>query len=263
MVPAKTLLKASIEASKDFLKPPAHLLQDDLGDLSATFDAHDDAHHGGDSQLSAEFAPVKTAPALVPIRALGESHRERIALHLLTLDSHDRYLRFGYSATDEQIRRYVTSLNFERDDIFGVYNRKLELVAMAHLAQGAQEAGEGSESCAEFGVSVLKDSRGLGLGSALFDRAAMHARNDNIELMFIHALSENDVMLGIARKAGARVEQIGSESEAYLRLMPRTLDSRITEIVDEQVAQVDYLLKARAKQYWDFWAEVQQRTRLH
>ena len=261
MVPTKTLLKASIDASKDFLRPPAHLLNGGAQDLLGSQPEHDDL---GASLLPAEFtATVKTAPALVPIRALGESHRERIALHLLTLDSHDRYLRFGYSATDEQIRRYVTGLNFERDDIFGVYNRNLELVAMAHLAQGAQEAGEASESCAEFGVSVLKESRGLGLGSALFDRAAMHARNDNIDLMFIHALSENDVMLGIARKAGARVEQIGSESEAYLRLPPRTLDSRITEIVEEQLAQVDYLLKARAKQYWDFWADVQARTRLH
>ena len=263
MVPAKTLFKASIEASKDFLKPPAHLLKDDATDVSTLLQTDIPVQDWGDNLLPTEFgATSKTAPALVPIRALGESHRERIALHLLTLDGQDRYLRFGYSATDEQIQRYVTSLNFERDNIFGVYNRKLELVAMAHLAQGAHEAGEASESCAEFGVSVLKDSRGLGLGSALFDRAAMHARNDNIDLMFIHALSENNVMLGIARKAGARVEQIGSESEAYLRLIPRTLDSRITEIVEEQLAQVDYLLKARAKQYWDFWADVQERTRL-
>ena len=261
MVPTKTLLKASIDASKDFLRPPAHLLNEGAQDLLGAPIAVDDFR---DSLLPAEFmASGKTAPALVPIRALGESHRGRIALHLLTLDSHDRYLRFGYSATDEQIRRYAASLNFERDDIFGVYNRKLELVAMAHLAKGAPEAGEACQSCAEFGVSVLKESRGLGLGSALFDRAAMHARNDNLDLMFIHALSENDVMLGIARKAGARVEQLGSESEAYLRLMPRTLDSRISEIVEEQLAQVDYLLKSRAKQYWDFWADLQERTRLH
>ncbi len=255
MVPAKALLKASIEASKDLLTPP----------LSH---AHNERSADGEDGEVGHDVHIKTVPALVPIRSLGERHRQRIALHLLTLDSADRYLRFGYSATEEQIRRYVLGLNFERDEIFGVYNRKLELVAMAHLAYVGQEyvgkdTGECFDSCAEFGVSVLKDSRGLGLGSALFDRAAMHARNDGIQLMFIHALSENDVMLKIARKAGAVVEQIGSESEAYLRLMPRTLDSRIAELVEEQVAQMDYLLKTRAKQFWEFWADVQAKARLH
>jgi hypothetical protein len=70
----------------------------------------------------------------VPIRSLGVGHRERIANHLLALDEHDRYLRFGYAANDEQIRRYADSLDFERDEIFGIYNRRLELIAMAHLA---------------------------------------------------------------------------------------------------------------------------------
>lgn len=241
MVDTKTLLRASLEASKDFMKAPV---------------AHDPGDSGDD-------APAKVAPLIVPIRSLGESHRERIAQHLLALEAHDRYLRFGYSATDEHIRRYIESLNFERDEIFGIYNRKLELVAMAHLAFMGKDAEPCLESCAEFGVSVLKESRGLGLGSALFDRAAMHARNDGIQLMFIHALSENDVMLKIARNAGAKVEQLGSESEAYLRLTPPTLDSRLTEIVEEQVALVDYRLKVQAKQFWDFWAGVQGRNLTH
>ena len=55
----------------------------------------------------------------VPIRSLGPSHRERIGAHLRALDRADRYLRFGYSATDEHIARYVASLDFDRDEIFG------------------------------------------------------------------------------------------------------------------------------------------------
>lgn len=30
---------------------------------------------------------------------------------------------FGYAANDEQVRRYVSGLDFERDEIFGIYNR--------------------------------------------------------------------------------------------------------------------------------------------
>ena len=57
----------------------------------------------------------------VPIRSLAERHRERISLHLLSLEESDRYLRFGFPATDDQIHRYVTSLNFERDEVFGIF----------------------------------------------------------------------------------------------------------------------------------------------
>ena len=81
-------------------------------------------------------AAVKTAPVVVPIRSLGPGHRDRIARHLLALGKDDRYLRFGYPATDEQVLRYVQDLDFERDDIFGIYNRRLELIAMAHLEIG-------------------------------------------------------------------------------------------------------------------------------
>jgi hypothetical protein len=48
-----------------------------------------------------------TSQVIVPIRSLGPSHRDRIAAHLVALDADDRYLRFGYPATDEQIGRYV------------------------------------------------------------------------------------------------------------------------------------------------------------
>jgi GNAT superfamily N-acetyltransferase len=191
----------------------------------------------------------------VPIRSLGPGHRERIARHLLALEPADRYLRFGYAAGDEQIRRYVDGLNFDRDDIFGIYNRKLDLIAMAHLARTDVPD---HRRCAEFGVSVIRKSRGKGYGSRLFERAAMHARNEGIALLFIHALSENTVMLRIATRAGARVERDGSESEAYLVLPEATFDSRITEIVEEHVAQADYHFKAQAMQFRDFLATLQE-----
>lgn len=196
----------------------------------------------------------KPLTVMVPIHSLGENHRERIGIHLMALDESDRYLRFGYAATDEQIARYVESLNFERDEIFGIYNRRLVLVAMAHLAYAPVD---NCDACAEFGVSVLKAARGRGYGARLFDRAAMHARNHKVSTMFIHALSENTAMLKIARNAGATVEREGSESEAYLRLAPATLDSRLAEIVQEQFALADYRIKVQAKQFWDFLAGLQ------
>ena len=197
---------------------------------------------------------TRSSPVIVPIRSLGPGHRGRIATHLRALDADDRYLRFGYMATDEQVERYVAGLNFERDEIFGVYNRKLELIAVAHLAFSDQPE---HRSCAEFGVSVLKKVRGRGFGSRLFERAVIHARNEGVELLFIHALTENTPMIRIARNAGATLERSGSETDAHLRLPPATLDSRMSEIVGEQLAQTDYRLKVQASSFRDFLATLQ------
>lgn len=202
------------------------------------------------SPMEAQTAPQhgRASPLMVPIRSLGANHRARIARHLLALEPHDRYLRFGFAANDAQIRRYTDSLDFERDEIFGIYNRRLDLIAMAHLAFDADSQ---RRDCAEFGVSVAKAARGRGYGARLFDRAAMHARNAGVGRMFIHALSENTTMLKIARKAGATVERDGSESDAHLLLLPATLDSRLTELVEEQLAQTDYRIKVHVKQFRD------------
>jgi RimJ/RimL family protein N-acetyltransferase len=185
---------------------------------------------------------------VVPIRSIGPAQLDSIQAHLLALDPQDRYLRFGYAANDEQIGRYVASLNFQRDELFGIFNRKLELIAMAHLAFSVDPQ---CHSCAEFGVSVSRQVRGRGYGSRLFERAVMHARNEGVSQLFIHALSENTAMLKIARKAGAVIERDGSESEAHLRLPPADFDSRVTELFNEQVALTNYHLKAQAKHFWD------------
>jgi hypothetical protein len=78
----------------------------------------------------------------------------------------------------------------------------------------------------------------------------MHARNEGVTMLFIHALSENTAMLKIARSAGATIERDGSESEAHLRVPPADFDSRVTELVNEQVARTNYHLKVQAKQFW-------------
>ena len=128
MVSASKLIKASYDAGKSFFRPP----------------------------LVQTVATPAPAAVMVPIRSLGPAHAERIAVHLRALSPADRYLRFGYAASDELIERYVASLNFARDDIFGIYNRRLELIAMAHLAFAVESD---FSSCAEFGVSVLAHAR--------------------------------------------------------------------------------------------------------
>lgn len=230
---AKTLLKATMAAGS-FLRPSVVEAQAPVG--------------------GAAPAPY-VAPVLLPIRSIGPRERGRVLTHLLALSPRDRYLRFGYAASDEQIQRYVDGLDFERDELFGIHNRRLDLIAIAHLAFAPPEQ---HSDCAEFGVSVSAHARGRGYGARLFERAVVTARNEGVGMLFIHALSENTAMLKIARKAGATVERSGSESEAHLVLPKADFDSRMNEIALDHYAEVDYQLKARAKQFWSFLAGLQE-----
>lgn len=192
---------------------------------------------------------------VVPMRSLHREDREAILQHLLSLDPQDRYLRFGYMATDEQIRHYLDTIDFDRDEVFGIFNRHLELIAMAHLAFSTNPD---AAACAEFGVSVLAHARGRGYGARLFDRAAVRARNEGVSLLFIHALSENAAMIRIARKAGAQVEREGGETEAHLRLPPADLDSRVSDLFQDQVAETDFRLKQQARTFRRFLETLQE-----
>lgn len=221
-----------------------------------TTDSRADAPGSRAEGLNAATTPATARPerlAWIPIRSLAPAHRPRIAAHLMALDEQDRYLRFGYAATDAHIQRYVDQLDFDRDEVFGVFNRKLDLVALAHLAYPPDEpAGQvpvpgAASAAAEFGGSVASHLRGRGFGARLFEHAMLHARNRGLDTLFIHALSENAAMLRIARKAGAKVVRAGSESDAYLHLPPETLASQMEALVGEGAAALDYQFKQQAR----------------
>jgi RimJ/RimL family protein N-acetyltransferase len=225
MMDSKALLQASVAVGREFFNAPPNFVE-----LSGS-------------------SEERALPHLVPMRALSPRHRERIAQHLLALSPQDRYLRFGYGAQDRHIHGYVDNLDFARDEIYGIFNRALELIAVAHLAVSTEPA---CMNCAEFGVSVHQYARGKGYGSLLFGRAMTHARNQGVSMLFIQALSENAAMLKIATNAGARVERHGSESEAFLALPPATLDSRFTEALEDKVGELDFRLKWQAKRFWQW-----------
>ncbi|MEY2661327.1 MAG: hypothetical protein RLZZ123_2499 [Pseudomonadota bacterium] len=189
---------------------------------------------------------------MVAIVSLDSRHREKILAHLCQLDLHDRYLRFGQAATDEQIERYVSSLDFEKDHIYGIFNVALRLEALAHLSV------EPDGQRAEFGVSVRKKSRGKGLGHRLFERAMVHARHEGVDIFYIHALSENAPMLAIAKRHGATLERDGSETDAYLRLPPADIESELQDWVSDQYGRMNYSLKAQIKQAIDALAQAQE-----
>ncbi len=184
----------------------------------------------------------------LPVRTLESSHREQVKQHLQALSPQDRQLRFAHVATDEQIARYADQIDFVHDEVFGVFDRRLRLVAMAHLAF----APDGLT--AEFGVSVSSRVRGRGFGTRLFDHAVMHARNRGVSIMILYVARENEAMLCIVRRAGAQVSVEGAEATARLPLVADTLGSRFEALIEKHAAEFDYQLKLRVfrlDQLWD------------
>ncbi|MFN7727029.1 MAG: GNAT family N-acetyltransferase [Rubrivivax sp.] len=222
-----------------------------LSDLHRALGLADDADQPA-APAVCDARPVQ-ALAWVPVRALSERHRGRVLAHLLALPAADRYLRFGYSANDTQIAVYVDRLDFEHDEVFGIFNHRLEVVALAHLAYLPLPAGQ-HQASAEFGVSVAAHCRGRGWGARLFERAVLHARNRQVQQLVIHALADNAAMLRIVRRAGAQVRFDGADAQAHLTLPPENLVSHLEALMERQAAEFDYGVKLHVRRV-DAWLQ--------
>lgn len=188
----------------------------------------------------------------VPIKELHERDRRRVLRHFLELENADRLLRFGSILSDERVAHYVAGLDFSRDMIYGVYNGVFRLVGVGHLAFAPKETSPVKEATtkdrvAELGISVLRSTRGRGVGSQLFARAAIHCRNNDIDTLYMHCLSSNQTMMHIAKKAGMEIHRDYGEADAYLKLPPPNPRSVLQEAVQEQYAMLDYTFKANAR----------------
>jgi GNAT superfamily N-acetyltransferase len=194
----------------------------------------------------------KSGRPAVLVKQLRERDRSRMLKHFLGLDASDRLLRFGTLLPDEQVTAYVNKIDFARDTVYGVYNKVFKLVAVGHLAFAPKDQARGSgvtdkESVAEFGVSVSSTARGLGVGSKLFERAAIHCRNSDVDTLYMQCLSSNQTMMHIAKKAGMEIQREYGEADAYLRLLPPSPGTVLKEAIEEQVAVFDYTLKANTR----------------
>ena len=200
---------------------------------------------------------LSTAPATIdfartfatPIKELKESERPLFLAHLIGLASEDRYLRFGSPLSDWAIGEYVAAIDLSTHTVFGVFDDDLKLVAAGHFApitsvdESHPLAPAAAHPAAEFGLSVSASARGNGIGTALFLRAAAHARNLDIETLFMHCLTQNKPMMHIARKAGMDIRNAYGEADAYLSLPPGDAASAFEEAVQRQIAIFDFAVK--------------------
>lgn len=173
----------------------------------------------------------------IPVLRLSAIDRAALRRHFIALPPADLRLRFEHCICETALLRYVDSIDFDRDAVFGVFDENLELSGVAHLALCADTA--------EFGVSVLPGRRGEGIGTALFRRSLAYARNHRIDTLFMHCLKENAAMMHIARKSGMEVVLDSAEAEAHLRVPPGDGASFTGELINERAALFDFALKCQ------------------
>lgn len=171
------------------------------------------------------------------VQKLVAFQRKEMVSHLQRLTTRDRQLRFGSYVNDAAIERYVQHIDFTRDKVFGIFEPELTLVGMAHLAL---ESGGGT---AELGLSVDPEHRGKGFGYTLLRRGKLHAQNLGYKKLYMHCLTENQIIVHLARKAGMQVITQYGESDAHMALREATYGDLAQEFLHDQVALIDYLFK--------------------
>lgn len=199
-----------------------------------------------------QFIAEASNKPMILVKELSPRARRHLLRHLLALQAHDRLLRFGTNLPDELVARYVAGIDFSRDTVLGVYDRRMRLLGAGHLAFEPREATPVGGATikarvAEFGVSVAPTARGLGVGSRLFERAAIRCRNADVDTLYMHCLSSNQIMMHIAKKAGMEIYRDYGEADAYLKLQPANSATVLREAMEEQVAVLDYLVKANLR----------------
>jgi RimJ/RimL family protein N-acetyltransferase len=100
------------------------------------------------------------------------------------------------------------------------------------------------DDLAELGLSVLPAHRGRGIGGALFERAAAHARNRFIPRLFMHCLKENAPIMRLARRFSMDIVTDLGDADAHLALPPASPASITGELIRDRFALYDYALKA-------------------
>lgn len=169
---------------------------------------------------------------------LRSKDADEIIAHIDTLEADDRYLRFGFNCSSDQIRKYVTR-TFEEDDQqnfwYGICNDNKggpHLIATLHVATG--------DDVAEFAFTTDSKYRGQKIGQLLFARGYQLVTEFRITRIFMVCLSKNGPMKHIAKKFGMSVITQGTESEASVNIQYPVPLSRVQEvkmcIIDKSIA---------------------------
>ena len=165
----------------------------------------------------------------IAIERLDAGIRAMLKAHFEAMPGPDLRLRFGRALAPDGLATYVDGIDFVDDAVFGVRDERRELVGVAHVAF--------ETDLAELGLSVLPAYRNRGIGSALFERAARHARNRRVREFIMRFLRSNVPVMRIAQRFGMKVVAEAADADARLDLPPPSIASRVAEFLADTRAR--------------------------
>lgn len=171
---------------------------------------------------------------MYPQKLLTKNDRVNLLDHLLSLSDSDRYLRFGYPISSEQIEKYVErSFDLEKSQWFGMYDDDERIVASVHAVMV-------TSTKAEMGLTVNSEIRNQGLGQMLFDRGLCWARSAGAKQIYMQCLTENKAIQHIARKNNMSVAVLASsEREGVLKFNSVSIIAPLSDVTMDHIAAVD------------------------
>ncbi len=142
----------------------------------------------------------ETKNAQIYFRKLWAADTSALKAHLLRLDPESRRTRFGTPVGDYFIEQYAENALGNHSIAHGYFVDGI-LRGVAELRGFRGVAGGDAEAA----FSVENDFQNRGIGTELFSRTVLAARNRGISKLFVNFLSQNARMQAIAKKFDAVV----------------------------------------------------------
>jgi GNAT superfamily N-acetyltransferase len=175
------------------------------------------------------------------MRLLQPSEYADYGAHLQKLDKRDRTLRFCRPVSDEWIDGFIkTIVKDEESVVIGHYDAALGLDGALFIALVERDDGR----FAETGLSVLPEARHRGIGYHLLERGLLWARNRGASRFYSLCKTGNDIMFKLAQAHRMDVSFTDEGVEGCISINPLTLRSLSREILEDQIGEWDFNLKA-------------------
>lgn len=172
-------------------------------------------------------------PSNSVIRQLWPIERNQWRDHLLRLSKPDRKLRFAGSVSDASIHRYCESADMFSTSLVGYFvDGVLRGVGEIRIVQ------KDWPHTAELAFSVEEGFQCQGIGTELFRRLVMAARNRAVQQVLIVSEQNNLRMRRLACKFGMSVSSNHGEIEGRLELHGPNYASVVQELFEESAALI-------------------------
>jgi ribosomal protein S18 acetylase RimI-like enzyme len=166
-------------------------------------------------------------------RKLWPQDADALAGHLLRLDPQQRAFRFGHAVADEWILGYCASTDWTRSVTLGCWIAgELRGVAELKILDRVWPA----RAEAAFSVEGAFEARGI--GTELFHRGLLIARNRGIARAYMLCLPENQRVQHMVRKMQPSVSHGADQIECEIALDPPDALSLAAEFYDDGCALV-------------------------